>query len=423
MSDGPGQFPQPSPPGPATYEPDAALGPVRRRRVAILAAALAVVVVAAVAIPLGLQGGGGTPETGDALTGLAASGMVLAPDGSEAYVLGVNPTAAAFGSGGQAADVRIVPVDLTTGKLGTPIDVPGPARGAGGVNGNIALAPDGSTAYVTFPGASTVIPVDLATGRASRAIELGGGLLGGSGSGVCGLAIAPSGSTAYVTGCGSLTTDNVVPISLPSGVPGAPIRIDVSATSGALGDLVIAPGGGTAYITDIESAASAEGAAVIPLSLASGVAGKPIHITGGPVSEADIAIAPGGGTAYVTTLVDATGGQDISITPVDLATGKTAAAIHVGSGGRAVIGDDAYRLTIPPGGTAGYVPFVRYSGGAGAIIPVGLAAGAPGTAVRLGAGVQDVAIAAAPNGTVAYVATTEASGRYVSKVTVLRHAG
>jgi hypothetical protein len=114
------------------------------------------------------------------IPGQNAVGLVVAPRLGRGYVLAGPPFA-------------LTPVSLSTGTVGKPIRV-------GSAAWSVALAPDGTTAYVAnagdaiayMPGAigSTITPVNLRTGRAGPAINVG--------DGPCGIAFAGDG-TAYVS--------------------------------------------------------------------------------------------------------------------------------------------------------------------------------------------------------------------------------
>src|SRR5438270_8470238 len=74
--------------------------------------------------------------------------------------------------------------DALTGVFGSPLSF------AGDGPWGVAVTPDGATAYVTEENASTVVPVDVATGTPGRPIPVG--------SSPRTIGIAPDGSTAYV---------------------------------------------------------------------------------------------------------------------------------------------------------------------------------------------------------------------------------
>ena len=81
------------------------------------------------------------------------AGPVAGPE--TAYVV-------SFGAG------TVTPIDVATGRAGTPIQVEITARA-------MAITPDGKTAYVVNEdvGGGTVTPIDLATGRAGTPIQVG----------------------------------------------------------------------------------------------------------------------------------------------------------------------------------------------------------------------------------------------------------
>ncbi len=97
----------------------------------------------------------------------------------------------------------MTPIDVATGRTGTPIRV-------GSGPWGIAITPDGKTAYVANYGANgggnTVTPIDVATGRAGTPIRVGDGPVA--------IAITPDGTTAYVTNYGGGT---VTPIDVATG--------------------------------------------------------------------------------------------------------------------------------------------------------------------------------------------------------------
>jgi YVTN family beta-propeller protein len=60
----------------------------------------------------------------------------------------------------------VTPVDLVTGKAGAAIDVGAEPEG-------IAITSDGATAYVTDYGSNTITPIDIATGTTGAPIPAG----------------------------------------------------------------------------------------------------------------------------------------------------------------------------------------------------------------------------------------------------------
>jgi YVTN family beta-propeller protein len=113
--------------------------------------------------------------------------------------VGKSPSGIAFAPGGKTAwiatDEPVVTVrrlDIATGRLGRPIKVSPPERGAG--PGSLVVTPNGKTVYVTSWAAGTVTPVNTATGTVGRAIHVP--------AGPTAITVSPSGATVYAFGSG-----------------------------------------------------------------------------------------------------------------------------------------------------------------------------------------------------------------------------
>ena len=231
--------------------------------------------------------------------------------GDEGYVV----TGSGFGQSALAS-ARLFPFNLSTGRLGLPIEV--------GLPGQVAISPNGRRAYVAnsgdlegleTPGGSSITPVNLVTHRALRPIRLPGqpggialidhgarllvslmdkgaviavstatGKLGpvvafprtSQGLDVGGpIAIDPSDAIALI---GNLGQDLVVPapvinvVHLHSMTPEAPI--DLPTQGGA--QLAVAGDGQWAFATGASG--------VIPIDLATRTAGSPFRDTGDSVA-------------------------------------------------------------------------------------------------------------------------------------------
>jgi YVTN family beta-propeller protein len=144
-------------------------------------------------------------------------GIAITPDGRTAYV--------ALGTGG------VSPIDLATGMVGTAIPVAGDPH-------NLAITPDGVTLYVADGQSDNVTPVDTATNVAGTPIALGAGENAGD------VAISPNGATAYVTVAGG----DVVPINVATNTAGASITVP-----GGVAGITLTPDGRTAYVTSLNS--------------------------------------------------------------------------------------------------------------------------------------------------------------------------
>lgn len=265
---------------------------------------------------------------------------------------------------------KITPINLSTGRAGTPISVPGGPSG-------ISLTPNGKTAYVTATNDNTVVSVDLSTGALGTPVSVPD--LGVS------IAITPDGQTAYVT---AALGGGITPINLATQTVGQPISVPNS-----VGAVAVTPDGKTAYVADV-------GGTVTPVDLATGTAGTPISVPGGP---AGIAFAPDGKTAYVAET------SSDSVTPIHLATGTVGSSIAIPTGVQGGI-------AITPDGKTVYV-----TSGFGSILPITLANRARGTAINVpfgdGAGLA-IAPHTPPASTCPYLTATEVSAVATEPVTV-----
>jgi DNA-binding beta-propeller fold protein YncE len=204
--------------------------------------------------------------------GFAGENIAVTPDGKTVYV--------AFG-------YDVVPISTATGRPGKPIPV-GPSEFLS--SGQIAITPDGKTAYFVNYNDS-VTPISTATGTPGKPIPVGGSPRFGDihrRNPVGQIAITPDGKTAYVA-FGS----DVTPINTATGIPGKTIHVGGQAgpegrhaamvLNGALGtQIVMTPDGKTVYLI--------AGSGVTPISTVTNTPGKTIHV-GGRVFQA-FAITP-----------------------------------------------------------------------------------------------------------------------------------
>ncbi|WP_152626877.1 YncE family protein [Streptacidiphilus carbonis] len=128
--------------------------------------------------------------------------LAITPDGRTVYALGAN----AQTSSGSA----VTPIDVASDAARTPIDIKGD---------QMAIAPGGGQVF-TYGSASqqSVNWFDTATGSVGQPIQVG--------TYPAGIAFSASGKTAFVLRDGTGTVDpvtTVVPVDLPSGRPGKPI--------------------------------------------------------------------------------------------------------------------------------------------------------------------------------------------------------
>ena len=209
-----------------------------------------------------------------------------------------------------AAANGVTPVSTATNTPGTPIKL-------GTQPGSIAITPDGKTAYIANLSPATVIPVSTATNTPGKPIKLGGGHTEA-------IAITPDGKTAYVVNVLPKET-RVIPVSTATNRPGKPINLGGSPATGTAA--AITPDGKTAYVVS----GGAAGTTVIPVSTATNTPGKPIRLGGGSVAgdAAAIAITPDGKTAYVARGARIAGSFG-AVIPVSTATNMPGKPIKIG---------------------------------------------------------------------------------------------
>jgi len=263
-------------------------------------------------VDLGTKTAGGRISIGSLPSALAATPdgarLVVAAQGADVAVVldtadnsvlarlatGVEPDAVAVTPDGTTALVAnlgsnsLTPIDLRTLRAGAPIAV-------GDQPDAVAVTPDGSTAVVADLAADAVTLVDLRTMTAGPRIPVGS---------------EPDAATALVADLGDGT---LTPVDLATATAGRPVPVGAGPRA-----VVIASASGspaTAWV--------AVGTTLVPLTLAGitlGGPGTPVAV--GHVVE-DVALARGDTEAWAA-------GLDGTLTPVDLTSGRTGRAVHVG---------------------------------------------------------------------------------------------
>jgi DNA-binding beta-propeller fold protein YncE len=304
--------------------------------------------------------------------------LAIAPDGRTVYVSSTGgPTTQA------AATSAVTPVNVTSGRAGRPILVPSVT----GFPGQIAITPNGKTAYVLDgPDGAGAVPIDLASWRALTPVPISDApspVFAGC------FAITPDGATFYV-----LEPDlgTVVPVRTATNTALKPIKLVTQPYS--LTGIAVTPDGKTAYVIT-GNPAGARGL-VIPVDLATGAVQRPITLTGAPAATG-IAIAPDGRTAYVVA--------GLKVIPVDLATGSELAPIELPARAQGSV------IVIDPHGGTAYVPSVESD----TVTPIDLATDAARKPIKT-AGLPDF-VAFAPDGKTAYIGSSHDTVTPVSTAT------
>lgn len=228
--------------------------------------------------------------------------IAIAPDGKTVYAVTNR-----YNSMTRLAGGSVVAIDIATNTVIKSIDVA--AKDTDYVNSglaDIAITPNGKTAYVVNQLDGTLTPVDLARGKAGPAITIGGSQA---------IKIAPDGNTAYVISgsldqLGTFTPNGVVPIDLATRSLEKLIPMDGVAA------LAITADGKTLYMLGTSG--------LIGMSLTTKTFGKEIAISGSAM-----AITPDAKVAYVAT--------SNGLTPVDLASGALGASIDLDGGVTSIV--------------------------------------------------------------------------------------
>ena len=279
--------------------------------------------------------------------------IAISPDGQTAYVVGVGSTLPDV-----PGPVTLTPIRTATNRPSREITVCA-AENLGGVisPGAIAITPDSRTVYVSCSG--MVVPVRAGADTASEPVRL---------SSAGALAMAADGRTLYVT---NPDGDTITPVSTATGEPGSAIVVDSSPDG-----MVLTPDGTTVLVLT--------SAGVTPVDTATNRAGKPVAIQG----AYGLAVAPGGGAAYVLARPDPNGQQGF-VVPVDIRASTAGTPIKVGL--------DPADMVFTPDGAMAYVD--NYA--SESVTPIQLSGGRAGPPIA--AGKIPARLAASPDGTTVYV--------------------
>lgn len=267
----------------------------------------------------------------------------------------------------------VIPIDLTTNKPGSPIQV-----GQGTGTNDLIVTSDNKTGYVTNEDTNTVTPITLATGQLGQPIELP------SGSEPVAIAFVPNTNEqwAWTANYGGQT---VTTINLATGQVGQTISIPYAGPN----TVAFTPDGKICYVANWGTD-SAAGNTVTPIQVADGGAsGQVLPSFKVGLNPNWIAMAHDGRTAYVVNK----GGS--SVTPVTVATNTPGTAIPLPGPG--------IQMEISPDGSKGYVAVAGSS--VDAVVPFNLTTTpiTVGSPIQLPANTQPHWIAFTPDGQAAYV--------------------
>jgi YVTN family beta-propeller protein len=263
------------------------------------------------------------------------SDVAISPDGKTAYV-----------TGGE----ELWPIDVATNTVGTPITVVPCPR-------SIAIKRDGSSIYVVNFFSGDVSVVDAATKTELKKIPVGAAF------GANASAVTPDGTKAYVS---TGAEETVTPIDLTTDTTGTPIEVGQSPQG-----IAVTPDGTRVYVT-VQSTD-----AIRRIDIATNTVSPPI---GAGKFPDQIATTPDSSRAYVIS-----GGEPVM--PIDLATDTAGTGIPVANG----FFED---LAITPDGSRAWLTDNAQSGG-NRLVPIDIPANTPGAPIN---GIQRPgAIAIVPN--------------------------
>jgi YVTN family beta-propeller protein len=277
-------------------------------------------------------------------TGVVGSGIPISFEGSPSDVAISPDGKTAYVTGGE----ELWPINVATNTVGTPIQV-------GACPQAIAIKPDGSRIYVVNLCAGDVSVVDAATATELKKITVG--------SFPNSIAVTPDGSKAYVS---NGADETVTPIDLNTDTAGTPIEVGQSPQG-----IAVTPDGTRAYVA-VQSAD-----AIRRIDVSTNALGPPI---GAGKFPNGIATTPDSSRAYVIS-----GGEPV--TPIDLTTDTAGTAIPVANS----FFED---LAITPDGSRAWLTDNAQSGG-NRLVPIDIPANTPGAPIN---GVEHPsAIAIVPN--------------------------
>jgi YVTN family beta-propeller protein len=187
----------------------------------------------------------------------------------------------------------------------------------GELPGDIALTPDGKTAYVLNTWSHSVSIVSTGSGGAtSRTIKAGRYPIG--------IAMTPSGNRVFITRHENSGFGSVLPVKASTGVPGHPVS--PPRQQGYITDAIaVAPDGRTVYAA--EDGLTSPWAGLLPIRTGGDRPDSPIKLGRFPYGIQEMAFTPDSKTLYVLS----TTGKKVLLTPIKTATGRVGRPLKLGA--------------------------------------------------------------------------------------------
>ena len=309
----------------------------------------------------------------------------------------------------------------------TLIDTQTNTRGAtvpvGQLPTEIALSPDGSTAYVMNSWSHTVSLVSRATGVLTSHTIKAGRYPGG-------IAMTPSGNRVFIARTPNDATGSVLPVKTATGVPGTAVY-PPKQQGHILYRIAVSPNGRKVFAEERSLSGSWEG--LLPIRTAGDRAGAPIKAGQWPYGIVSMVFTPDSKTLYVLSTND----KKALLTPIQTATGKVGTPIKVWTpvvdmvmspDGRYIYISDYYHsivtvirtstnsivkripvnyamaLAMAPDGKTLYAGAAAPGTGTGEVIPISTASNTAGAPITVSPDGDVTAIAVTPDGSAVYAA-------------------
>lgn len=330
--------------------------------------------------------------------------------------LAAGPVSASSDKASTLARGSVTLIDTQTSTRGATVPV-------GKLPTEIALSPDGETAYLLNVVSSTVSMVSRASGvLTSRTIKAGRYPIG--------LAMTPSGNRVFITRHQNSGPGSVLPVRTATGVPG--MAVSPSRQQGyILNDIATAPNGREVFAEERSVFGTWEG--LLPIRTAGDRVGAPIKFARPPYGIEDMAFTPDSKTLYVLSSTN----KQALLTPIRTGTGKVGRSITLSAfpdamamtpDGRFIYISDYYHgtvkvvrtstdsviktikinfaqaLAMAPDGKTLYVGGSAAGTGAGEVIPVSTASNTAGPPVTVSPDGDITALAVTPDGSAVYAA-------------------
>src|SRR5580658_5817407 len=265
-----------------------------------LIVASGVVILVTAAAAGGVTAGPAAAAGRGTVAGPGAAGLRRTPGAAE-------PTAWIVASPG--GSTSLVGIDVATDEVVDTIAIPDRiGDNVGSTAGELAISPNGKTAYLAAEWKNEIVPIDLVNGTIGAPIKVENNPVS--------VAITPNGSRVYVLGYVNAQRASVIAITASSGKTSKPISVGPLESAGE-GGIAVTPNGRTVWVS------SPENGTITAVATASGKRGKPITVAAFPVS---LAVTPDGKTLWVANALDD------DIVPVSLANFKTGHKVFLGTG-------------------------------------------------------------------------------------------